>query len=336
MINLKHPRVLHIGPVPVLPVLIVCVLLFSGFTCHSTDPLDDDTGETETTFLVLNADDGLADSFVTALLYDPGRDGVWIATVNGITFFDNADSSLTTFGAEANLPSFECTSLEYDPWTGDIWVGTVAGAAVYQDDTGWTTLTDILGRYVTDIHVHNDGSLWFATKTGIEVFTAAEQISYTVTDGLAHNAVNVFAKQSDDVLWIGTQSGLNSFDNGLIMTYNATLLPSQVVYALAVLPDDSVWVGTANGVAVNDDGAWTATGTDEGLPDPVVNDLAYTGTEGLFAATMGGAARYSDDKWSHFDLPERVSAYAVTCIAGDKGRGAVWFGTRGGVVRFEP
>ena len=154
MINLKHIRVLHIGSIHVLPALIVCALLFSGFTCHSTDPLDDDTGETEATFLVLNADDGLADSFVTALLYDPGRNGMWIATVNGITFFDDTDSSLTTFGAEASIPSLEVTSLAYDLWTGDVWAGTVAGAAVYQDDAGWTTITDILGRYVTDIHVH--------------------------------------------------------------------------------------------------------------------------------------------------------------------------------------
>ena len=68
----------------------------------------------------------------------------------------------------------------------------------------------------------SDGSLWLATKTGIEVFTADEQISYTVTDGLAHNAVNVFAEQSDGVLWIGTQSGLNSFENGLMLPYSGS------------------------------------------------------------------------------------------------------------------
>ena len=103
-----------------------------------------------------------------------------------------------------------------------------------------------------------------------------------------------------------------------------------------VLPDNSVWAGTANGLAVYHDGVWSVTGADDGLPDPAVNDLAYTGTEGLFAATMGGAARYSDGRWSRFELPERVSAYAVTCIAEDTGTGAVWFGTRGGVVRYDP
>lgn len=336
MIRRLQPYMVRIGPIPLLPALVICVLLFSGFTCHSTDPFDDDTGEAEASYLVLNADDGLADSFVTDVLYDPGRNGVWIATMNGITFFDNADSSLTTFGAEADVPSLEYTSLAYDPGTGDVWAGTDTGAAVYSENFGWSMFTDLLGRNIADIHVHSDGSLWFATRTGIEVFTATEWISYTVTDGLVHNAVNAFAEQSDGVLWIGTQFGLNSFENGIMMLYSGTLLPSQVVYALAVLPDDSVWAGTANGVAVNHDGAWTVTGTADGLPHSVVNALAYTGNKGLFAATMGGAARYSDGRWYSFGLPERVSAYAVTCVAGDPDTGAVWFGTRGGVVRYDP
>lgn len=78
-------------------------------------------------------------------------------------------------------------------------------------------------------------------------------INYSVSDGLSQNSVHCIYQDSDGVLWIGTQDGLNSFDGHNFKTYwhnhtDTNTISDQFILSMA---DDNIgylWVGTGNGL----------------------------------------------------------------------------------------
>ena len=88
--------------------LIVCTAA-AGCGDSSLDTNDTDTGPSA---IVLQTDDGLADNTVTDIAVDYVFNGIWIGTLNGISFYSKADSSLYTYGAEyTGIPDMQITSL---------------------------------------------------------------------------------------------------------------------------------------------------------------------------------------------------------------------------------
>lgn len=76
---------------------------------------------------------------------------------------------------------------------------------------------------------------------------------YTVADGLAHNEVNKIVRDSRGFLWFCTSNGLSRFDGYSFTNY----------------------------------------GTDQGLPDPYVNDFLETSSGEFYVATNGGLVLFN-------------------------------------------
>src|SRR5258705_1207207 len=77
--------------------------------------------------------------------------------------------------------------------------------------------------------------------------------TYTVADGLAHNAVNKIVRDSRGFLWFCTGEGLSRFDGYTFTNY----------------------------------------GRDHGLPNPYVNDFLETSSGEFSVATNGGLVRFN-------------------------------------------
>jgi ligand-binding sensor domain-containing protein len=78
-------------------------------------------------------------------------------------------------------------------------------------------------------------------------------IGYNVSNGLSQNSVHCIYQDSDGMLWLGTQDGLNSFDgrNFKHYKYNAadsTTISDQFVLTIAEDAKGLLWVGTRSGL----------------------------------------------------------------------------------------
>ena len=149
----------HRGMMPAL-VLFVSLVVVGLAGCNDSGL--DGNGGGISQFEFFNVDNGLADDWVTDIAVDYLRNGVWLTTKNGLSFFSNADSTFTTFGAETEIPDMEMTSVMID-FTGTVWVGTVTGAASLSlSDPVFRRFLEVGNLpnvWITDILRANDNSL---------------------------------------------------------------------------------------------------------------------------------------------------------------------------------
>lgn len=75
---------------------------------------------------------------------------------------------------------------------------------------------------------------------------------YTNNNGLPQNSVNDIERDHFGFLWFATGNGLSRFDGYTFRNFTKPMLPSNLVYALAVSPDQRVWIGTKQGLCYVD------------------------------------------------------------------------------------
>lgn len=78
-------------------------------------------------------------------------------------------------------------------------------------------------------------------------------IRYTVSDGLSQNSVHCIYQDSDGMLWVGTQDGLNQFDGRNFTVYqhngkDTGSISDQFVLSIAEDRKGFLWIGTRNGL----------------------------------------------------------------------------------------
>jgi len=104
--------------------------------------------------------------------------------------------------------------------------------------------------------IAGDGTVWLGTIFGLSILNAGgTSTNLTTDDGLPNSRVTTLAFADGDVLWIGTNGGLSSLDDGDWTSYTAADgLPSDWINSVAVAPDGAVWVATREGLARFDRG----------------------------------------------------------------------------------
>ncbi len=135
-------------------------------------------------------------------------------------------------------------------------------------------------------------------------FASAQRLplkSFTVADGLAHDAVNKIYRDSRGLLWFCTAEGLSRFDGYSFVTF----------------------------------------GVNQGLPHPSVNDILETADGDYWVATDGGLARLNRNGspaspiFSVIPLDNQDRRAKAASVLLDAGHGAVWVGTWNGLYRLE-
>jgi len=90
-------------------------------------------------------------------------------------------------------------------------------------------------------------------RTPIDTTNPADYIrtDFTVEDGLPDNVVDAIVETQNGMLWVGTQSGLASFDGRQFspINFQAEGLPAQgAVHSLLESSSGDLWIGTQAGV----------------------------------------------------------------------------------------
>ena len=155
---------------------------------------------------------GLLANPVAAIHCDP-RGTVWIGVYGGIVRFDGTDwkEFLPAYGAPGTLLS----AIETGP-DGSVWFGAQDGGLARFDGKTMKPIAPNSAAFVPSgvnkIFRAADGSLWFATLSGVTRYDGVAWVPLDEGDGLMPGMVNAVAQDSRGALWFGGDAGLTRYE----------------------------------------------------------------------------------------------------------------------------
>lgn len=149
------------------------------------------------------------------------KGNIWIASLNGLLFFDATQKRLTRY---RNIPN-DSTSLAshstltvYEDSKNRIWVGAREGLHLVVSPgkfKRYTTEHGLPNNEINGIMEDGKGNLWIATNQGLSVFNPERQTfrNYFESDGLLSKQfrTNAIFKNKKGEIFLGTINGLNIF-----------------------------------------------------------------------------------------------------------------------------
>jgi len=287
---------------------------------------------------------GLPGPEIRDLAYDAGRDGLWVATGDGVGMLDLDSEAWTIFhagGPGGELPSDDVRALALSE-DGRVWMGTAGGLAVLAPDGAWETWglgKPGLPNYpVTDLSLDPSGRYLWVTIDGdgasrYDIPADHWDRFNTLGSGLPDDHVRVVLASHESVAWLGTAAGLS----GVERMWETLLAGSQVLAGLVDPETGAVWVVTDDGgVSRSTDGgaSWQTYTTADGLGDDDVRAVWRDSSGGIWVGTEGGGLSRSVDggaNWQTFTTADGLGANEVWAVWGDD-VGTVCIGTLGGGV----
>ncbi len=249
------------------------------------------------------------------------EDGIWVGHEDGLSFVDAGSGTITTLTDRNGLPDLRVNALCSDA-DGRIWAGTWGGAAIIENGriTRVMDASDGLNDdMVNVISRMSDGSMWLgsyvAPRGGVTVISGGDIQTFSTQNGLLHANINAIMEPCKNVVLAG--GGLYTKGGGSLFRK----------------------VG----------GAWSAAGSvvkTDGLAgekirsqflDSAGNLWAGSEYDGLavffrFSVTAAGSAEYSGRKVL---TRENALPNDEVKAIGESPDGAVWIGTRSGLLRIE-
>jgi len=195
------------------------------------------------------------DQIVKALEIDDNNN-LWIGTNDGLGFWEIEKEQGRRYSQIDGLVGNGITALYIDS-KGNLWIGSEKkkGLTKYNIKKGVFTKIDLVREIAPKSIVEDkDGKLWIATSTGLFVLSEDSIINhFTQNVGLLANNITLVNVDGKNNIYIGTNIGLNKFDQseGKMYTYtrkNGYVGIETKNNASFTDIDGNMWFGTANGV----------------------------------------------------------------------------------------
>jgi len=185
---------------------------------------------------------------------------------------------------------------------------------------------------ISDMVEDSEGSLWLATREGLQRLRDGKVTIYGRPEGLADTTFVVAGKPGDSDVWVGTEgAGLFQLQDVPLsqLTRAGNGLASDNISALEWAPGGELWAASF-GAGINriQDGVVEWFGEAQGLPSGHVFALQIDRQERLWAATAVGISRLEGDRFVNYSVQEGLPASTVRQLFQDKS-GRIWIGTNG-------
>ena len=316
---------------------------------------------------VYNHDPNSPNSIPSNLIRDILRDekgNIWLATDQGLAFFDEKEEKFYTYKNDTNKYSICDNNIVnlYEDRLGVIWVGTFSGVSkfypnddfvVYRNDP--TDDNSLSSSSVCGIYEDDEGDIWVGTfNAGINKISGNKVTrfynDFNKANSLSSNRIKDITGIGNEI-WIATDNGLNKYDKdtGNFTIYNKTEDENSVVNneirVLHIDRDGVLWIGTRGGISTFDrNGKFTSYNEileENGVYEKTVSAI-YEDSDGIMwfgLGNDGGLVRYNrktgevKNYLSDDSSENSLSFNNVRSIAEDK-NGDIWIGTQDGLNKL--
>jgi ligand-binding sensor domain-containing protein len=285
---------------------------------------------------IFTTDDGLTSNTIKDIAFDLSGNK-WLATINGLTFYDPVLNIWTQYDTTNGLSDNHVEAVDVD-FQGNVWAGTWKGIDMYDPADGtWTHYDTTQGlpdnKVLTIATDDATGTAWFGTKDGIVRYNGYEWKAYTADSGMAANRTLSLAVDAQSNVWMGSPAGVSKYDGDTTWKqYNTSDgLAGNYIYIVNVDAENNKWFGNDNGVTrLSHDGVtYTNYITGEGLITNQVTDVAVDTNDNVWFATVNGVSKFDDKHWTSYYDADLLSNYVFTVEIDNNNQ--KWFGTSGGV-----
>ncbi len=223
--------------------------------------------QNELLYKQITTKDGLQDDN-TRVVEQDAQGYMWFGTRSGLTRYDGISFKTFTFDPHApdGLSGNDVLSLHNDKF-GNLWIGTINGLCRFETRFDKPLQIPIrigekvLSPSVSDISSDDAGIIWFSTfQNGFFSYNPSNDkfAQYSkksnAPNGLLSNTTHKILCASDSLIWIGTNKGLNSFDQNskTFKTYTHTSdrtnsISDNYIVSLAEGQTGDLWIGTRSG-----------------------------------------------------------------------------------------
>ncbi len=279
-----------------------------------------------------------------------GRDGLWLATANGLVRAPRDTDPVEHIDRIGGEVLSAVTGVIRD--TQDrLWISSGASftGVRWLDKTGWHHLTGdaLLDRsYIHRVATDSHGGVWFlgirvAARPGQPLQSSGPgafrlgpdgRISrWGVAEGLKSGRVYAFAEGRDGAFWFGTEGGLSRFLRGQWRHWTgADGLQRLRIFSVAVDQAGAVWIGHQTGGGLGrlqgDDLRYFT--TRDGLASDDVWAVRSDAKGRLWISCLGGLSLFESGNWTTFDTGAGLRSTRVWPV--ELGADHVYVGTNGG------
>ncbi len=261
---------------------------------------------------------------------------IWAATERGLARINEAAGIEELFTKFQGLPTFALTSLTFDK-EGSLWLATSKAGLLRLKDTGIVTYSEINGLSLDLVNIISEGKngeMYIGTDDGdINIFTNGKFSKLTLEHSLNNMGIRDICIDRNNVLWIGSYSGLLRKQGTNEILYNiSTGLPAQDIRRILEDKNGNLWLATrAGGAIVFANGKVKTTYNKEnGLGANYVLAIEQAHNGAIYLGTNGGGLglvdpegkltihHITDDDYGilifnmHIDNPENVWLVANT------------------------
>lgn len=182
-----------------------------------------------------------------------------------------------------------------------------------------------------------EGSIWFATSSGLHHLRQELIAPYSSADGLASNEVYPLLQTRNRDIWVGTTDGLSLLRGGKFQPHPLSGF-KVIVQSLCEDSKGRLWVGLLLSLHRFEDGRLkdlTPLLNGEAMPSAIFEDR----TGAVWVATNRGLFKFEGDRVAaHYTTKDGLPGDDVKVIhesIHEKEQGVLWFGTYGGLARFK-
>jgi ligand-binding sensor domain-containing protein len=322
------------------------------------------------TFKSYSPKNGLANHYVNAIIEDQFH-FITVGTIDGLSVIDKVDGQVSNYYVKDGLPSNYVTSFCLDPRIG-LWTGTNKGLCIwegkkviqvpffkdynisclmysekygvmigtnkglYSEKKGSQSFELLIDSVsITSVsQVTKDGQVYVGTTNGLYLLDPEQKTRnvFHVSNGLIDENISSVLYQKNGTVWIGSKSGLISFDGKEFSYYNISYdNNSNHIRTLLLDYEDNLWIGTHSGLYKFRGKGFTVYDRQNGLGGAFIYQIVRDAKKNLWLGTdANGVYKFSDGFFKNYSTKEGLMDNHVSCVL-PMDDGSTWFGTEKGI-----
>ncbi|NOY06923.1 MAG: hypothetical protein GXO82_09910, partial [Chlorobi bacterium] len=264
---------------------------------------------------------------------------IWLGTIKKGALLLEHDRVVRSLTVNTGLPSNSISDILVAK-DGTVWFATMNGIAVLREGrmVSLTVADGLPDKRVEFIIPSRQGGYWISTQNGLALLREGRITTWTEQDGLPSNRVTQIAEDSSGVLWAGTHAGAAFLVPGQKQFTPVRGLHGLRIASVFIDSRNQPWFGSVGyGVFRLESDSVTVLNTGHGLSGNTVYFIIEDDYRRIYFGTNAGITVMDGTRLYTYTTAQGLVDNEMNSGATLKdGNGFLWFGSIGGVTRYNP